>query len=203
MYCLWASWAHQPPTVHDINPAELSPPIQPFSKPPVPIRAPAPLPLTDDPDYVWDVFYHLAGLADDYEEMPNANIGTLCVRPWGSGTLAGLISHARTGLPASFDDPYSSDEDTEPEDEADEDSNGVLTIYFLRGHYTQEPKRRNTIKTTIPTKIAMAWTSRMTQVVRVIPAFEQILELRWPTQICSMNTLIRTMHGMVGSLAPT
>ncbi|EIM81721.1 uncharacterized protein STEHIDRAFT_142261 [Stereum hirsutum FP-91666 SS1] len=56
-----------------------------------------------DPDYVWDVFFHRPGTLQDY-----ANVGNV-------GTL--------TGLPASFGDPDESDAESEPEDEADEDSN--------------------------------------------------------------------------------
>lgn len=38
---------------------------------------PAPIPPSDDPDYVWDVFYHRAGLLNEYDAA--ANIGTLYV----------------------------------------------------------------------------------------------------------------------------
>lgn len=76
----------------------------------VPIAAPAPLPPTDDPDYVWDVFYHRAGLMDDdLEELPAVNVGTL------------------TGLPGNFDAGDSDDEESVEGDEADEDSNGTYS----------------------------------------------------------------------------
>jgi len=68
---------------------------------PVPITIPVPIPTSDDPDYVWDVFYHRAGLQDYYDA---ANVGTL------------------TGLPGPLADGFASDE-SEEEDEADEDSN--------------------------------------------------------------------------------
>jgi hypothetical protein len=42
---------------------------------PVPIATPAPVLPRDDPDYVWDVFYHRAGLINEYDAA--ANIGTL------------------------------------------------------------------------------------------------------------------------------
>ena len=97
-----------------------------FRSDPVPIPVPASLPPTDDPDYVWDVFYLMAGLTDDYDHKADANVGTLCVfflvLFYETYFLSGNFS---TGLPASFDDPYSSDEESEEEDEADEDSNGV------------------------------------------------------------------------------
>jgi hypothetical protein len=100
----------------------------PSRRDPVPISAPAPLPPTDDPEYVWDVFYHRAGLADDYEEKPNVNIATLCASLLQ--TNCAPLKFVRTGLPASFDDPDSSDDESELEDEADEDSNGTITLAF-------------------------------------------------------------------------
>ncbi|KAJ7505572.1 hypothetical protein B0H11DRAFT_1708405 [Mycena galericulata] len=54
-------------------------------------------------DYVWDVFYHRPATLTEWNEA--ANVGTL------------------TGLPPSITDPYDSTSDSEPEDEADEDSN--------------------------------------------------------------------------------
>ena len=45
---------------------------------PIQIPIPAPIPPSDDPDYVWDVFYHCAGLPDNYEA---ANVATLYVDP--------------------------------------------------------------------------------------------------------------------------
>ncbi|KAI0030269.1 hypothetical protein K488DRAFT_72333 [Vararia minispora EC-137] len=109
--------ALSPPRVHPNEP-QLS--HIPTPGEPVVVHAPAPPLPTDDPEYVWDVFYHQAGLADDYEEMPNANIGTL------------------TGLPASFDDPFSSDEESEPEDEADEDSNVTSAEEYYKNDYPDE-----------------------------------------------------------------
>jgi hypothetical protein len=40
-----------------------------------------PLPILprDDPDYVWDVFYHRAGLLNDYDAV--GNVATLYVKP--------------------------------------------------------------------------------------------------------------------------
>src|SRR5579863_8896813 len=46
---------------------------------PVPVATPAPVLPRDDPDYVWDVFYHRAGLTNDYDTT--ANIGTLYANP--------------------------------------------------------------------------------------------------------------------------
>ena len=43
---------------------------------PAPITIPAPIVPNDDPDYVWDVFYHRAGLPNDYD---GANVATLYV----------------------------------------------------------------------------------------------------------------------------
>ena len=93
--------------VHDIDPSSDA---SASSSSGVPIAAPAPLPTTDDPDYVWDVFYHRAGLMDDLEELPAVNIGTL------------------TGLPGNFDAGDSDDEESVEGDEADEDSNGMFLI---------------------------------------------------------------------------
>ncbi|KAH8994115.1 hypothetical protein EDB86DRAFT_2829930 [Lactarius hatsudake] len=70
---------------------------------PIPVPAPAPIPPRDDPDYVWDVFYHHAGLTDEYDAA--AKVATL------------------TGLPNSLADAYASASESEEEDEADEDSN--------------------------------------------------------------------------------
>ncbi|KAI0051508.1 hypothetical protein FA95DRAFT_1554601 [Auriscalpium vulgare] len=67
------------------------------------ITVPASLPPLDDPDYVWDVFYHRAGLINEFDNT--IHIATL------------------TGLPSSFGDPFASDSESEEEDEADEDSN--------------------------------------------------------------------------------
>lgn len=70
---------------------------------PVPVPAPAPIPQRDDPDFVWDVFYHRAGLTNEYDAA--AKVATL------------------TGLPNSLADAYASASESEEEDEADEDSN--------------------------------------------------------------------------------
>jgi len=72
-------------TVHDIKPSAPRPaestgsltPSGSRSLAPVPIITPAPIPPSDDPDYVWDVFYHRAGLLNEYDAA--ANIGTLYV----------------------------------------------------------------------------------------------------------------------------
>ncbi|VDB94146.1 unnamed protein product [Peniophora sp. CBMAI 1063] len=101
--------------VHDIDPSASSPSTS--SAGGVPIAAPAPLPPTDDPDYVWDVFYHRAGLMDDLEELPAVNVGTL------------------TGLPGNFDAGDSDDEESVEGDEADEDSNDEG---FYRNDYPDE-----------------------------------------------------------------
>jgi hypothetical protein len=45
---------------------------------PITIPAPIPEPPHDDPDYVWDVFYHRAGMPDAYDA---ANVATLYVDP--------------------------------------------------------------------------------------------------------------------------
>jgi len=72
-------------TVHDIKPSapraagsvgSLTPSGS-RSLAPVPIITPAPIPQSDDPDYVWDVFYHRAGQFNEYDAA--ANIGTLYV----------------------------------------------------------------------------------------------------------------------------
>ncbi|KZV76199.1 hypothetical protein PENSPDRAFT_646478 [Peniophora sp. CONT] len=100
--------------LHDIDPSAQS---SASSSAGVPIAAPAPLPPTDDPDYVWDVFYHRAGLMDDLEELPAVNVGTL------------------TGLPGNFDAGDSDDEESVEGDEADEDSNDEG---FYRNDYPDE-----------------------------------------------------------------
>ncbi|KAI0291783.1 hypothetical protein B0F90DRAFT_1774468 [Multifurca ochricompacta] len=100
-------------TIHDVKPSashktgstgSLTPSYS-RSSAPVPIDAPAPIPPSDDPDYVWDVFYHRAGLLNDHDAV--GNIATL------------------TGLPGPLADAYASASESEEEDEADEDSNGT------------------------------------------------------------------------------
>lgn len=88
-----------------------------------------------DPDYVWDVFFHRPGTLQDYANV--GNVGTLYVVhlfPVFTLHLHGFLPRIdrhisfpspRTGLPASFGDPDESDAESEPEDEADEDSNGM------------------------------------------------------------------------------
>ena len=114
---------------------------------------PAPAPPAEDPDYVWDVFYHRARL-NEYDKI--GNVGTLWVF---SLTLSDHIAHClcfiRTGLPASFADPFSSDSESEPEDEADEDSNGKPKTSSLVILVTDPPQRRNTIRTIIRTRKAL------------------------------------------------
>ncbi|KAF8258930.1 hypothetical protein EI94DRAFT_1834689 [Lactarius quietus] len=98
-------------TIHDIKPstsrtsdsAGTLTPSGSRSSAPVAVTAPIPIPPSDDPDYVWDVFYHRAGLTNEYDAA--ANVATL------------------TGLPNSLADPYASASESEEEDEADEDSN--------------------------------------------------------------------------------
>ena len=92
---------------------------------PVPVATPAPVLPRDDPDYVWDVFYHRAGLTNDYDAA--ANIGTLYVNSWhpSKGVRGDDFCPCRTGLPEPLTDPYASASDSEEEDEADEDSNGA------------------------------------------------------------------------------
>ncbi|KAA1473809.1 hypothetical protein DENSPDRAFT_297712 [Dentipellis sp. KUC8613] len=80
--------------------SETTPPAPAATSPLSPGAPPAT--NAEDPDYVWDVFFHRPG-ALNYASV--SNIGTL------------------TGLPASFSDPFSSDSESEPEDDADEDSN--------------------------------------------------------------------------------
>lgn len=73
--------------VHDIKPfppraAESTGSLTPSgsrSFAPIPIATPAPILPKDDPDYVWDVFYHRAGLFNDYDFA--ANVATLYVNP--------------------------------------------------------------------------------------------------------------------------
>lgn len=95
-----------------------------------------------DPDYVWDVFFHRPGTLQDYANV--GNVGTLYVVPLLP--LFTLHVHCflpridrlfsfpslRTGLPASFGDPDESDAESEPEDEADEDSNGMHPLSPVR-----------------------------------------------------------------------
>ncbi|TFK48708.1 hypothetical protein OE88DRAFT_1703791 [Heliocybe sulcata] len=59
--------------------------------------------VTEDGDYVWDVFYRRAITQNEWNKI--ANFGTLI------------------GLPPSLNDPNESDSEPEPEDEDDEDSN--------------------------------------------------------------------------------
>jgi hypothetical protein len=74
-------------SVHDIKPlssrtAESTGSLTPSGSrafAPVPIATPAPVLPRDDPDYVWDVFYHRAGLINEYDAA--ANIGTVYVNP--------------------------------------------------------------------------------------------------------------------------
>ncbi|TFY72883.1 hypothetical protein EVG20_g151 [Dentipellis fragilis] len=80
---------------------ETAPPASAASAP-LPSPGVPPASNVEGPDYVWDVFFHRPG-ALNYTSV--SNIGTL------------------TGLPASFADPFSSDSESEPEDDADEDSN--------------------------------------------------------------------------------
>ncbi|KAI0271794.1 hypothetical protein BGY98DRAFT_1006032 [Russula aff. rugulosa BPL654] len=97
-------------TIHDIKPrvtraAESVGSLTPSgsrSLAPVPITIPPPILTNDDPDYVWDVFYHRAGLTDRYDA---ANVATL------------------TGLPGPLADGFTSADESEEEDGADEDSN--------------------------------------------------------------------------------
>ncbi|KAI9447352.1 hypothetical protein BJY52DRAFT_1228295 [Lactarius psammicola] len=97
-------------TIHDIKPSTLRPSDSTGSltpsgsrSAPIAVAAPAPIPPRGDPDFVWDVFYHRAGLTNEYDAA--ANVATL------------------TGLPDSLADPYASASESEEEDEADEDSN--------------------------------------------------------------------------------
>ncbi|KAH9172632.1 hypothetical protein EDB89DRAFT_1964059 [Lactarius sanguifluus] len=96
-------------TIHDIKPSTSrtsdSGSLTPSGSrsAPVPVSAPAPIPPRDDPDFVWDVFYHRAGLTNEYDAA--AKVATL------------------TGLPNSLADAYASASESEEEDEADEDSN--------------------------------------------------------------------------------
>ncbi|KAI0316267.1 hypothetical protein OF83DRAFT_262772 [Amylostereum chailletii] len=101
--------------IHDIDPSSGPSSTSMTSSTSNDLPAADPVPPTDDPDYVWDIFYHRAGL--DNDEIKAVNIATL------------------TGLPASFSDPYSSDSDTEPEDDADEDSNAEE---FYRNDYPED-----------------------------------------------------------------
>ncbi|KAI0248311.1 hypothetical protein BJV78DRAFT_1237447 [Lactifluus subvellereus] len=109
-------------TIHDIKPstsqiAESIGSLTPSgsrSSAPIPIATPAPFPSRDDPDYVWDVFYHRAGLLNDYDAV--ANIATL------------------RGLPGPLADAYASASESEEEDEADEDSNGASYSLWKNCH---------------------------------------------------------------------
>ncbi|ETW81994.1 hypothetical protein HETIRDRAFT_451648 [Heterobasidion irregulare TC 32-1] len=100
--------------VHDITP--FSPPLSALaSSRALPVQMPPPSAPSDDPDYVYDVFYHRAGALLENENV--TNIGTLI------------------GLPASFADPNSSDSESEEEDEADEDSNAEE---YYKNDYPEE-----------------------------------------------------------------
>lgn len=52
---------------------------------PVAVAEPAPIPPSDDPDFVWDVFYHRAGLTNEYDGA--AKVATLYVEPISSFRL--------------------------------------------------------------------------------------------------------------------
>ncbi|KAH9968335.1 hypothetical protein BGW80DRAFT_1254476 [Lactifluus volemus] len=94
-------------TLHDVKPSTSQESIGSLtpsrSTAPVPIVMPLPILPRDDPDYVWDVFYHRAGLLNDYDAV--GNVATL------------------SGLPEPLADAYASASESEEEDEADEDSN--------------------------------------------------------------------------------
>jgi len=98
-------------TIHDMKPstsrsAESTGSLTPSGSlafPPVAIATSSQIPPSGDPDYVWDVFYHRAGLLNDRDAA--ANVATL------------------TGLPRLLADAYASASESEEEDEADEDSN--------------------------------------------------------------------------------
>ncbi|KAI9510147.1 hypothetical protein F5148DRAFT_1181910 [Russula earlei] len=98
-------------TIHDIKPstsrsADSTGSLTPSGSrtlPHVPIAMPAQIRSNDDPDFVWDVFYHRSGLLNDRNAA--ANVATL------------------TGLPEPLADTYASASESEEEDEADEDSN--------------------------------------------------------------------------------
>lgn len=97
----------------------------------------------EDLDYVYDVFFHRPGTLQDYANV--GNVGTLYVLPFFlSFLILGCLRNLwfcvcvilvfSTGLPASFGDPYESDSEDEPEDEADEDSNGMSLVFSLSPH---------------------------------------------------------------------
>jgi hypothetical protein len=54
------------------------------------IAAPVPILPSDDPDFVWDVFYHRAGLTNEYDAA--ANIATLYVESISSFRLLAVNS---------------------------------------------------------------------------------------------------------------
>ena len=132
--------------VHDLD-AAIGDPSPSFTD----LPAASPIPHVDDPDYVWDVFYHRAGLDDDVD-VQAVNVATLCVLLCFLRAFTHRYS-LRTGLPASFTDPYASDSDSEPEDEADEDSNGCITWLVPFSTSTDVgPQQKNIIRMIIPKK---------------------------------------------------
>jgi hypothetical protein len=68
-----------PPTPHTAGSVGSLTPSGSRSFAPVPIATPPSFEPSDDPDYVWDVFYHRAGLLNDYDAV--TNIATLYVSP--------------------------------------------------------------------------------------------------------------------------
>jgi len=148
-------------------------------------------------DYVWDVFYHRPTKLSEWNAI--ANIGTLCVHIYSQRLLLScsvfllLNGWHRTGLPPSTTDPYDSDSDTEPEDEADEDSNGMLSSFSNSGCYgvrTPCLQRKSITKTTIRMK-------RMTviQAVRCSCTLWSML-VDVVRKICSMNSRTTTKKSM-------
>jgi hypothetical protein len=117
------------------------------------------------------VFYHRAGLLNDYDAV--TNIATLYVSPQDvSQTFRDDIWTDRSGLPGPLADAYASASESEEEDEADEDSNG-MSHYLQNNRHLRllaayAAQRRSTTRMTTQTRRALTMARRKIVTVRVL-----------------------------------